>query len=324
MPKASATSRMVPLVPPLVAAGLAIALGHLFPLVSALLIALVLGAAITNSPLARASWMAGQAPIGKSMLRWGVVLLGLRLPLDSIAEIGIVGVAVILATVIATYSGTLALGRRLPIDDGLVTLIATGFSICGAAAIAAVEDAVRARKGDVGLAVALVTVFGSVMIVLIPMLARMLGLSPEQSAVWAGASIHEVAQVVAAASIIGPGALAIATTVKLGRVVLLAPVYAWTARRADAETHRSTRLVPWFVAGFAAMTVVRSLGIVPDGTLEVSNVATTFLLAAGMFGLGLGIRARDLWPVPLRVLALATGSTAIATGTSLALILLLW
>lgn len=304
------------------AAVAAIAVNHLLPVVSPLLIALAIGVLITNSPLSRQRWMLGQGQIGRTMLRCGVVLLGLKLPFDAIVSIGPAGLLVIVATVAATYAGTIFAGRRLGLEHGIVTLVATGFSICGAAAIAAVEDVVRGRKSDVGLAVALVTVFGTAMIAVIPAASAWIGLSETTAAMWAGASIHEVAQVAAAGSVLGSGALAIAMTVKLGRVLLLAPVYTWTARRED-RSGGSVPLVPWFVVGFIALVAVRSTTVVPRSALDVTDVLTTLLLAAGMFGLGLGIRAADLWPLSGRVLLLATISTAIAAGTSLALILLL-
>ena len=308
------------LVPVAAAAAVATVTGLAFPLASPLLVALVIGVVVTNTPLADRPAMQGQDQLTKLLLRWGVVLLGLKLPLDAVVGIGPGGVAVIVVTVLATYFGTLALGRRLGLEPRFVTLLAAGFSICGAAAIAAVSDTVRARQRDVGLAVALVTVFGSLMIALIPWAGHVLGLDDAQTAVWAGASIHEVAQVVAAGSVLGGGAVALATTVKLGRVAMLAPMSILVARRGETSGPRATPLLPWFVVGFMVAVGVRSTGLLPEGAIVASGIVTNVLLAAGMFGLGLGIRGRELWPVPMRALLLATLSTAIATGTSLALI----
>jgi len=140
--------------------------------------------------------------------------------------------------------------------------------------------------------------------------------------VWAGASIHEVAQVVAAGTVLGGGAVALATTVKLGRVAMLAPMSILVARRGAGTDATKPPLLPWFVVGFVVAVIVRSAGILPEGAIAASSIVTNVLLAAGMFGLGLGIRVRELWPVPGRALLLATISTAIAAGTSLALIVL--
>ena len=364
--------------PPLVAAVVATVVSRFVPLLGPLLLALVLGAVIANTAWSRSRLLEGHASVTRLLLRLGVVLVGLRLPIGDIAAIGVRGVAVVAATVCVTFAGTRLVGRRLGLDHGFVTLVAAGFSICGAAAIAAVTDAVRVRQRDVALAVAMVTLFGSGMIIAVPWLARSWGLSPEESAIWAGASIHEVAQVVAAASLVGTGAVAVATTVKLGRVALLAPTYALAARgrrlagsvdadsrgaegnvaadagrggtdggradsvkadsgkadsgkadsgRADsgkADSGKAVPIVPWFLVGFLVAVAVRSTGLLPAAALSASDIGTNVLLAAGMFGLGLGFRLADLWPVPRRALALAVASTVIAATASLCLILALY
>ena len=308
------------LVPSLLAAAVAVAVTSVAPLLGPLLIALLIGAVVANSRWADAAVLRGQGPLTKLLLRLGVVLLGLRLPFGEVIGVGAAGLLVVVATVAATYAATQVVGARLALDRRFVALLAAGFSICGAAAIAAVDDAVRARSKDVALAVALVTLFGTAMIGLVPWASRLLGLTDQHAAVWAGASIHEVAQVVAAASIIGSGALAVATTIKLGRVVLLAPVYAASARGSRKSDGPSVPLVPWFVVAFVVAVAIRSTGVLPTPALDVAQQATTILLAAGMFGLGLGFRLRDLWPVPWPALLLATVSTAVAAGTSLALV----
>ena len=304
----------------------ALALGQVVPLVSPLLIALVLGAAATNLPLRDGSVLRSHEPATRLVLRLGVVLIGLRLPLQELAEIGPRGIVVILLAIVVTFAFTCLLGDRLGLDRGLVTMIAAGFSVCGAAAIAAVEGGIRRRREDVALAIVLVTIFGSLMIVALPLTAGLLDMSDAQTGVWAGAAIHEVAQVVAAASTAGTVGIALAMTVKLGRVALLAPVYV-VARRRDggpSSAEGGTPLVPWFVIGFLVSAAVRSTGLMPETLLEVADQATTVLLAAAMFGLGLGMVVRDLFPVPMRAVGLAAASTLVAATVSLTATLLLF
>ncbi len=292
------------------------------PLASALIVALVVGAVVANSRWSTSTAVRQSAVPAKFMLRLGVALLGLRLAASDFAQLGMFGVLLVLTTVGCTFLGTRWLGRALGLDPGLVSLIAAGFSICGAAAIAAVQDSIKSRQSDVALAVALVTVFGTVMIALIPALGNLFGFHAEVTGMWAGASIHEVAQVVAAAAVIGPSALAIAMGVKLGRVLMLAPVH--HALSAEHHTGRGPLLreIPWFLYAFIAAVLVRSAGVLPEAVLTASVTASTVLLAAGMFGLGVGIALRDLWPVPKRALVLATASTAIATCVPLVMLLL--
>lgn len=308
-------------------AGVALAVSSAVPLLGPLLVALGIGVVAANTP-GVSRYVVGTAPrLDKLLLRSGIVLLGLKIAITDVLTLGAAGVTVVIATVVTTYVATQVVGRLLGLERDLVTLIAAGFSICGAAAVAAVESSIRARPRDVALAVALVTVFGTIMIGAVPALGHLLGLSDEQTAIWAGASIHEVAQVIAASSLIGAGGatvLATATTVKLARVALLAPVQLVSARVCrSADTTRRGPLVPLFLLGFLLAVAIRSTGAVPQGVLDGAGLLTTLLLSAAMFGLGTGIVARHLWPVPVRALVLATVSTVVAAGVALALVVLL-
>lgn len=149
------------LVAPLAAAATALALSTVVPLLGPLLIALAIGVVVANSRLGNHPAVVGHGRATRLLLRLGVAALGLRLPFADIVSIGPSGLLIIAATVLATFAGTRYVGRRLGLEEGMVLLIATGFSICGAAAIAAVEDTVRARQQHVALAVAMVTLYGS-------------------------------------------------------------------------------------------------------------------------------------------------------------------
>ncbi|TSD68189.1 YeiH family protein [Aeromicrobium piscarium] len=295
---------------PLVAAGLAALLLDGGP-VSPLMLALIAGVLCAQLPWSTAA----VEVLGKTALRLGVVLLGLRLSVAAVAQIGVAGVAIVVATIVVTYTATQLAGRWLGVDDDLRTLIAVGFSICGAAAIAGVQDLVRARREAVAQAVAMVTIFGSAMILLVPAISGLLGLSDRQAAVWAGASIHEVAQVVAAASAAAPLAVGIAVSVKLLRVCALAPMSLVVTQAAGG-----VRGVPWFVIGFVVAVLVRSTGWMPQGLLDVADLATTALLAAGMFALGLGVRLSTVTRGTGRLAVLSAVSTGVAAGVSLLLV----
>ncbi|MFS0884244.1 YeiH family protein [Aeromicrobium sp. 179-A 4D2 NHS] len=302
------------LLPLAAGAALAIALSWVLPWVSPLMWGIVLGSVVANVAPDRDRRRTADA--ARLALRLGIVGLGLQLSLSDVAAVGPRGLLVIATTVVATWSLTHAAGRRWGLEPRLVTLIAAGFSICGAAAIAAVQDAVRARERDVATALALVTLFGTALVVAIPAATHALGLTAEQGAVWAGASIHEVGQVVAAATILGAAVVPTASVVKLGRVVLLAPAYARAARTHRDPAGRSVALVPWFIVGFVVACLVRATGVLPAGTLDGARHTTTFLLAVGMFGLGLDLRLAHLARIPVRAVGLAAFATAVAVTVS--------
>lgn len=311
--------------PPLFAAGAALAVSQAVPLLGPLLVAMAMGVVVANTPRLGSAVTRDAATWNRRMLRAGVVLLGLKISVSDLVGLGGGGIVVVVLTVTTTFALTEVAGWALKVPRPLATLIAAGFAICGAAAIAALGSSIRAKAQDVALAVALVTIFGTAMIAIVPALAQPFGLTDEQSAVWAGASIHEVAQVIAAASLI-PGEaamLAVAITVKLGRVTLLAPTHAVATRLCQEELGGRATVVPLFLVGFAACVALRSSGVLSATMLDAASALTTVLLSAAMFGLGTGIVARNLWPVQLRAVVLAGVSTAVAAGASLALTVVL-
>ncbi|MFX0537206.1 YeiH family protein [Ornithinimicrobium sp. Y1847] len=335
--------------PAMLAATVALLLGRLTPLVSPLLWALVLGVAVANLAWAGSGALRHTGAGSRTLLRLGIVAFGALLSWEALRGMGMAGLLIIVATVVVVFVGTCWLGDRMGLPRGLVTLIAAGFSICGAAAIAAVEGNVRRRDEDVGIALALVTLCGTAMIVVVPVLGSLLGLSAEQIGVWAGASIHEVAQVVAAASVAGgTAALVAAMAIKLGRVALLFVAH-WGAILRERHAERAEQasagergarvlrgavgdegarvlrgaVLPWFLVGFVVMAAVSSTGLLPAGVLEAIRQVGVWLLAAGMFGLGLGIDFRKVFPMPWAVVGLALASTALAALLPLGLILTL-
>jgi uncharacterized integral membrane protein (TIGR00698 family) len=161
------------------------------------------------------------------------------------------------------------------LEPGLVVLVAAGFSVCGAAAIAAVESGVRRRPSDVAVAIALVTVFGTAMIPLLPLASRLLGLPEIEAGIWAGGSIQEVAQVIASAGLVGTSALGAATTVKLARVALLGAVVLASRRLVAGSDTAAPQgpLLPWFLWGFLAAVALRSSGLVPAAALTGADTA---------------------------------------------------
>ncbi len=293
----------------LMMSGLAVVANLVVPQLSTLIIAVSFGIVLGNlreETTAIAELRPGLALVAKKFLRAGVVLLGLRLSLGQIAELGLPTVVLVVATVAATFFGTQALGRRLGLSRGLSLLVATGYSICGASAIAAMESSSDAEEEEVAVAIGLVTIAGSLAMFGLPILAQWFGLSDEQFGTWVGASVHDVAQVVAAASTGGAKVLAIAVVVKLTRVVLLAPIVAGVSvqrsRIADAPTGNRPPLLPGFVLGFLALVMVRTAGVLPSGVTDTVKLAEGFLLTTALVGLGAGVnisRLRSLGVQPL-------------------------
>jgi uncharacterized integral membrane protein (TIGR00698 family) len=301
-----------------------LAVGSSVPGLSAMLVAVLLGALWRNVLPVPAILEPGIAVAAKRVLRWGVVLLGLQLSLPSILALGPGVLVVAVAAVAVTFFATLALGRFLKVDPELTLLIASGFSICGAAAVAGVQGAVRASQEKVAAAVALVVLFGTLMIPLMPALVAALRLNAGDGGTLIGGATHEVAQVVAAAGIAGGGTLlAVAVPVKLARVLLMAPVVAGVSlaqrRKGGAPKSGAKRppLVPLFVLGFLLMVLVATTGWVPVAVLDAVKPLQQFLLATAMFALGLGVNVKSLIKLGGRPVLLGLLSTLVILGVVL-------
>ncbi|WGD28526.1 YeiH family protein [Ancylobacter sp. WKF20] len=283
-------------------------------LFSPLILAILLGMALHNLVGTPVLAKPGVTFTLRRILRAAIVLLGLQLTAAQIVEVGLAGVAVIALTLVATFLFTVRLGRLLGVDAPLAQLIAAGTSICGASAVIATNTVTRAPDEDVAYAVACVTVFGSIAMFLYPLLPGLLHLTPRAYGLWAGASIHEVAQVVAAAYQDGQAAGEFGTIAKLTRVMMLAPVVLTlgflASRRAGAGTEAARPPVPWFVLGFIAMIAFNSVVAVPAEMKTALVGLTTFLLSMALAAMGLEtdiarLRAKGLRPLLLGLAAFA-------------------
>lgn len=310
---------------------MAVALGvtAVLPSLSALLVAIVLGVLLRNTVRLPAAVEPGLTFAAKKLLRLGVVFLGLQLVLGDILGLGPGMIVVVVAIVGVGIGATMLIGKWMGVSLTQRLLIACGFSICGAAAIAAVDGVIETKdEEEVVTGVALVVVFGTLMIPVVPVLAGLIGLSNHQAGLWAGGSVHEVAQVVATGGAIGGAALGLAVIVKLARVLMLAPVMAVISvvrRRAMRGQELSIKrppIVPLFVIGFIAMVLLRSTGWLPDPVLEGGKLAQTALLAAAMFALGMGVHVKRIITVGPRPFLLALASTIVVACTALAGILI--
>lgn len=301
---------------------------------SALTLAIVLGMVWGNTVYGRHAPICapGVGLSKQTLLRAGVVLYGLRLTVQDIAHVGLRGVLIDLLMLSSTFALALWLGVRwLRLDRPTAMLVGAGSAICGAAAVMATDPVVKARAEQVTVAVATVVVFGTLAIFIYPQLYALnlhwhwLPLAPAAFGVYAGSSIHEVAQVVAAARSVGADAAATAVITKMVRVMMLAPflmlLSVWLsrdeARRGEhggehchqAGQGRAARrpiTIPWFAVGFIGVVLLNSLQILPAGLRPLLNGLDTVLLAMAMAALGLATHVRAIRQAGVRPLLLAT------------------
>lgn len=260
---------------------------------SPLIIAVLAGMALANTTGVHGIFQPGLTFAGRPILRAGIVLLGAQLTLAQIASIGVGGMAVVVLTVTATFLFTLKVGAMMGIEPALSRMIAAGTSICGASAVVATGAATGARGDQVATAIACVTLFGTIAMLGYPLLAGPLGLDASAYGVWAGATVHEVAQAVAAGFAGGEAAGETATVTKLARVLMLLPVLlavGHAVRREALPGAARPPLVPLFVLGFAALVVANSLIGFPPAVKEAIGFVATFLMAMALAAVGMSVK----------------------------------
>jgi uncharacterized integral membrane protein (TIGR00698 family) len=265
----------------------------------------------------------------RRILRFAIILLGFQLTVQQIVEVGPTGFAIILATLVATFMFTSWLGPIMGVDRKLTQLIAAGTSICGASAVIATNTVTKGRDEDVAYAVACVTIFGSISMFTYPLLPAFLQLDSHNFGLWAGSSIHEIAQVVAASFQYDQSSGEYGTIAKLSRVMLLAPVVIslglLATRRSSQENGDGTNVktkapMPWFVVGFIALVAMNSVIVVPPEVMHVIVPVTTFLLSIALAAMGLETDIMKLKAKGLKPLLLGAASWLFISGFSLALI----
>lgn len=240
----------------------------------------------------------------KKLLRLGIIMLGMRLNLQSIVQAGPKVLAMAIIHITFTIAVVLGLAKWLKISGKLGILTACGTAICGAAAVVAIAPQVKAKDEETAIGAAVVAILGTLFTLIYSLLYPVMGLSAHGYGVLSGATLHEIAHVIAAAAPAGSEAEDIAVVTKLTRVAMLVPVSIllgmWMQRKerrentsagqAETEVSRLRSIqIPWFILGFLLMSGVNTLGVIPERASGVIVAAAYLLIATAMAGLGLGV-----------------------------------
>lgn len=287
---------------------------------SPLMLAMMLGMAMRNLIGVGPSMVPGIKFSMRRILRLSIMLLGFQLTYTQIADMGLAGFVAVAAILVASFVVIKWVGRVLRVEPALAELIAAGTAVCGASAIIATNTVTRGSDEDVAYAIACVTVFGSIAMLVLPILAPLLGIEGSAFGWWAGASIHEVAQVTGATFQGGLEATQSGTIAKLSRVVLLAPLIlalAALARRGARAGKSDAPPMPWFVLGFLAVVALNSVWPVTGPTKDLVVTVTTLLLTVALAAMGLETDVRKLKASGWRALALGAIGSVFISGIAL-------
>ena len=316
-------------------------LGKLVPVVGAPIFAIVAGMAL--SFLRRPAVLeAGIRFTGKRVLQYSIVFLGFGLDLGVVARVGGQSLAVMLFTLTAAFVTAFLAGRALRLDGNLTILIGVGTSICGGSAIAAAAPVIQASDEDITFAVSTIFLFNIVAVFLFPALGHLMRMSEGAFGLWAGTAINDTSSVVAASFSYGDAAGRFATVVKLTRTLMIIPITfglaflrgraaraagpgagrppAGDAPRAAGAVGRVhiVKIVPWFVLGFLAASLVRSLAVIPAAADPALNDVGKFGISVAMAAIGLNANPTKLLRNGVRPILLGLACWAAVAVVSLA------
>ena len=233
----------------------------------------------------------------KYILRFGIILYGFRLTLQNLTEVGLEGLIFAIFIVSSTFIIGYIIGTKfLNMDKEITILTSVGSSICGAAAVLATESVIKTPAYKSAIAVSTVVVFGSIAMVLYPLLYEynVFNLDLNTFGMYIGGTLHEVAHVVAAGNAVNIDVANSAVIEKMIRVILLAPFlivlsFFWMKNDSEDERKNLKRkiVIPWFAVIFCVVIGFNSLGFVSESNIKIINIFDNFLLVMAMFALGL-------------------------------------
>lgn len=284
-------------------------LGRFVPVVGGAVFSIAIGIIIASIWKRPAVFDAGIRFTSKNILQLAVILLGFEMSISNVLRVGKQSIWVILITLSTAFLTVYLVGKFLNVDRTLRVLIGVGTAICGGSAIAAASSAIQAKDQDISYSISTIFLFNVLAVFLFPPLGQLLGLSDTGFGMWAGTAINDTSSVVAASYAFSDAAGNFATIVKLTRSLMIVPITLILAigfaRMNKGENLFSiVKVFPWFVIGFLAAAVIRSLGWVPVELAHGLVWAGKFLIMAAMAAIGLNTNLQKFITAGPKALAL--------------------
>ena len=241
----------------------------------------------------------------KKLLKVAIVLLGASLNITTVLKVGRFSLTVMVFTLATCFGVGYFVGKALGLNWKMSNLISAGTGICGGSAIAAIAPVIEATDLDVAYGMSATFLFDMAMIVLFPIMGRALGLSDAAYGLWAGTAVNDTSSVVAAGYAFSEKAGDFATMVKLTRtlaiipaVLVFAAIQIHLKKKAQSNAPgvkvRLSKIFPWFILGFLAMSALTSLGLIPAAAASVLKTVSKFLMVAALAAIGLNTDFRSL------------------------------
>lgn len=283
-------------------------------------LAILIGILLANVMKIPKKFEAGIAFSEKSLLSWAVMLMGFGLNSKVLFGLGWQSILVVIASVGLTIFSNVFIGRMLGLTGSLSLLLGLGNGICGASAIAAGAPLLTKDKDEIGIAVSVVNLLGTIGIFIIPAVCALLDLAKGPSGVLVGGSLQAVGHVVAAGYTVSPEVGELSVAVKMGRIFLLAPILVLMAigLKSSAEFSDESgkvasknpwyRKLPYYLYGFIFFALIGNIGLLPEFSYVMTKQVSHHLLLVAMAAIGLRIRLSTLMSKGPRALLAGAGT----------------
>ena len=263
-----------------------------FILIGAVAIAIILGILVGNIYKVHESYSVGITYAEKTLLGYAIALMGINLDFTILSSLGVKTLFIIIFGMIVTIYSAVLIGRYYKIDAKLALLLGIGNGVCGSSAISATAPIIKTNKNFIGISIAIVNLLGTIGIFLVPFIAITLGLSDIDAGILIGNTLQAVGQVTAGGFSISDTAGVSATTVKMGRVLLLTPlvlilIYIYHSKNSEEDVKKAS--VPGFILVFILLSLVSSFSLVVEEIKSMISTASHILLIIAMSAVGLKI-----------------------------------
>lgn len=263
-----------------------------------ILLALLLGMVVGNAMQLPAALQPGIGSTSGKLLELSVLFLAFGIDYGHIAALGAGSFSIVVVMVVSMVLITFFLARQVRCPGSTGWLVGFGTAICGSSAIAALAPRVAKDKEDVGIAMAVVNLFGSVGMIVLPLVLVRFTLSDTQLGILIGGTLHSVGHVVGAGYALSDGVGEVATTIKLARVAMLSPaliLFNYLVNRGEAQGWRAHLQLPWYLWGFIGITVFTSLVPLPAALLDAMELAGKLALTIALAAIGLKVSFAQLF-----------------------------
>lgn len=276
--------------------------------IGASVISLFIGMIINSIKKPEKKIQVGLKFTSKKILKFSIILLGASLSINTVLTIGKMSLTVMVFTLLTCFGGGYFLGKALNLNWKLSNMISAGTGICGGSAIAALAPVIEAEDKDIAYAMSATFLFDIIMIVLFPIMGRWMGLSDMAYGLWAGTAVNDTSSVVAAGYAFSEAAGDFATMVKLTRTLSIIPVVVIFAfinikmKNKDINQNQESKafkinflsLFPWFILGFLFLTMINSIGLIPEYIGLMAKETSKMLMVAALAAIGLNTDFKEM------------------------------